>query len=295
MKLKKPKTIEEAKEYACTYTSRHLTPQEVEQRIEEGKAALQQAITEESKSFWTQQVSGLTELINCQDFQTGNYHQGTDEILLEMIEWRAMFYAFQEVETSTQPFNKHPFFQQWKVGGAYTMYSLLFKLVSGNTRNTDSSLRKLWWTLSPFIEEDIGNDETAYMSSQLDENSRRFSNQGSKAIAFRNKVIAHNEKSIAADLDHLDKDIQLLTRIWSFIITWSSFGLMFPWRDKEQAFSGLEHFYNHNDLINLKRKRQEYLDKVELWCKTNLVTSEVEQRSPFGSLSLTVSSLTTNK
>lgn len=169
----------------------------------------------------------------------------------------------------------------------YAMYCSLAKLASRGPQ--DKSLRKLWWNVKEFIQETEEEEEVKYISEQLKKNSSRFSNQGSKAMFFRNKVIAHNEKSIDADLKHLDEDIQILIRTWSLITMWSAFPMMFPFRDNKQAFSALESFYTLAELNHLKSKRQEYLDLVTKWCKTNLVTSEIENRTPFGTLSVSIS------
>ena len=65
--------------------------------------------------------------------------------------------------------------------------------------------------------------------------------------------------------------------------------MIFPFRENGQAFSALESFYSPEDLRRLKSKRQEYLDLVKSWCKTNLITSQEEIRSPFGNLSVSIS------
>lgn len=286
MKLSKPITVEEAKEYACNYTSRFLTKEQMEARIRECEEALKKPLSEYLDNIHKQQIKDLNECLKNEEFISGNYHQSIDEILLELIEWRALFYAFQKVDTSTAPFNVHMFFQQWKVGGAYTMYSLLAKLVSRDSQ--DKSLRNLWCDIQPFIEEDINTKEIEDISKKMQKDSLRFSGSNSKAMAFRNKVIAHNEKSVNADLAHLDHEIKFLARVWSLITTWSSFGLMSSWRDNTKAFSGLEHFYSSKDLTNLKEKREEYLDQVHIWCKTNILTSAIDKRSPFMNFSVTV-------
>lgn len=245
---------------------------------------------EDLVAFHKEEIQRLSEWLNSEEFAEGNYHQSIDELLLEMVEWRAMFHAFQTIDTASDPFNTHVFFQQWKVGGAYAIYSQFAKLVSGNDQ--DRSLRKVWLDIRYFLEEDLKSDEITYISKQLQKTPSRFSNSESKALAFRNKVIAHNEKNIDADFDHLDEDIKLIARIWAIITSWSSFGILEPWRSTDQAFSGLEHFYSPEDLRQLKQARQEYLKKFETWGKTNILTSEASRRGPFDPLSISWKSTT---
>ena len=290
MRLNKPTNLDEAKGYACTYTTRRMTKEETEKKIQEYKNQLESRPYEDLIGFYKEQIQTLSEWLASKEFAEGNYHQSIDELLLELVEWRAMFYAFQTVDTASDPFNTHVFFQQWKVGGAYAMFSQFAKLVSGGTQ--DKSLRNLWRDLQPFLETEIKSDEIAQISKYLQKEDRRFSNSESKALAFRNKVIAHNEKSIDADFDHLDEDIKLIARIWAIITNWSSFGLIAPWRSDAQAFSGLENFYTPEDLQHLKRARQEYIKKFEAWGKTNILTLVTARHGPFDPLTISWKSTT---
>lgn len=286
MELIKPTTSEEAKGYACTYTSRYLTKDEIEQLIREAQQELEHELPDDSVAYHEEEIRRLSDWLMSPDFIDGNHYQSIDDSLLELVEWRAMFYAFQSVNTTENPFSTHIFFHQWKVGGTYAMYSKLAKLVSRYSH--DRSLRKLWWEIHCFIEQDWGSDEISYITRQLDPNSKRFSSEESKAIAFRNKVIAHIGKSIAADINDLDEDIRLISRIWSIVTSWSSFGILTPWRSDSQAFSGLEHFYNSDDIRNLKTARNEYLKNFEIWGKTNLITGEPDSRGPFATFSVSI-------
>lgn len=282
-----PTTSEEAKEYACFYTTRIKTIDEITREKQESEIALESNMPEDIQVFHQKRLDSLNELLTDADYLSGNYHQGIDPILFELIEWRAMFYAFQSVNIDPQPFDQHAFFQQWKAGGAYAMYSSLAKLLSRDRQ--DKSLRKLWWDIEGFIQKAECPEEVQHISEQLNIHSSRFSNQGSKAMFFRNKVVAHNEKSVDADLKHLDEDIRILTRVWSLITMWSTFPMMFPFRENSQAFSALESFYSLEGLTQLKSKRQEYLDLITKWCKINLATGEEEGRTPFGTLSVSIS------
>jgi hypothetical protein len=68
--------------------------------------------------------------------------------------------------------------------------------------------------------------------------SNYFTNKNSKALLFRNKVIAHNEKNLTMRWDEIDKDIEILVKIWSLVVSWSSFGLFDPFRTPSRHFQG---------------------------------------------------------
>lgn len=278
------RNVDDAKEFACSYTSRKMTKDEILQRISDYEKRLNSGYSEDLDTLHREQIHELKSWLANETFKAGNYHQGIDDLILELAEWRAMFYAFQSTPTNASPFHTHVFFQQWRVGGAYAMYSLLGKLIS--KMPNDKSLRMLWWELSPFLEKELPNEEVLHISSNMQFNSPRFSNTNSRAVAFRNKVIAHNEKSVGTDLDDLDVDLRFLARAWSIINTWSSFGLLAPWRSDSQAFSGLEHFFSPDELGLLRRNRQDYIRKFTNWCQTNLITHQIDTREPFSSISV---------
>lgn len=280
-----PETTDQAKEYACAYSARSLSEAELLQRIEGAKRALENPFDEESRAYWSRELNQLEQWSESEEFKEGKHPQGIDEIFLELIEWRAMFYAFQDSETSSTLFRNNIFFQQWRVGGIYVMFARLGKLLSSDKR--DRSLRHLWGVVSEFIDNDIGGVEIRHLSNQFGEEGR-LTSKNSKALEFRNKVVAHNERSHGINLTDLDKDLQLIARVWSIIVTWSSFGIVLPWRENEAAFQGLEHFFGQEEMSSLKSRRQQYLAQVEEWCRTNVVTSKIEQRSPFTTISVKV-------
>ncbi len=291
--LEVPSTIDEAKEYACNYAVRWLSEDELLQRIEAAKITGETAPTDNLRDYWQTEVLKLRELLDSKEYREGDFHQSVDQLLFELIEWRAMFYAIQQSETSVDPFKQHVFLQQWSIGGVHTMYSILAKLVDSN--NKTRSLFHLWKRVSGFIEKETGSEEVQFLSRQIAGKDRIFSNEKSEAIRFRNKVIAHNEKSHSADLSNLDNDIQILARIWSVITTWSSFGVIEPWRDAQTTFSGLNLFYGAADLLLLQSNRQSYLNKVETWCRTNVCTKTYDARSPYFSSFSVTASITPNE
>jgi len=284
--LKPNATEEDAKEYACDYMCRTKNIEEIKNELKELEIAIQDNLQDEEKYFYLNRIKENQELLNDDDYINGNYHQGIDTIILELIEYRAMFYAFTNVDIDEQPFNKYIFFQQWKIGAIYAIYCNLAKLTNRGEEN--KSLRNLWINLERFIKANNETEEIKYISKQFDNNSKRFSNEESKAMFFRNKVISHNERSCAVDFDALDNDILFLFRAWSIITIWSSLPILFPFRENEQVFLGLDKFYTDSQLTKLKTQRNLFLDKVKLWGRTNLITSEIDNRTPFASLSINI-------
>lgn len=207
-----------------------------------------------------------------------------------MIEWRAVIYAFQKVDTKNDPFKTHAFYAQWLVGGTYTIFCLLGKLVSKDQR--DNSLRKHWDVVSGYIAHSglCGETEIEFINSSMHRTQGKFANENSQAMKYRNKVIAHNESLPRMEWDELDKDIELISRMWSLITMWSSFGLTEPFRRAEHVFSGTESVFTNEEIRLLQEQRDNYLSMVKLWCTRCIKTGEqIVNRSPFGRFSISIS------
>lgn len=205
------------------------------------------------------------------DRNTGNNvnePQGIDELIIEFVNVRAIIYSFQNTVTDINLFKEKAFFSQWLVGSVYTILSTLGKLVSKDHR--DHSLRKLWENVSKHLLDQnyFTQNEFDFINQQLDKTNGKFTNNNSKAILFRNKLIAHNETYPRTEWSDIDSDFRVLIRIWSLLISSCSFGFgISPFRSFEQAFDGLESFFNQTELTSLKIKHSEFLQNVELWCK----------------------------
>jgi hypothetical protein len=283
-------SIEDAKSYAVNQTNRCLTQEVSDKRLEYLRDQFDRATTDEGKKVWGNEIEKIESWLKSDDFKNGSFPQGIDELMLELIEWRTMIYAFQNTETESNPFEECIFLSQWLVGGTYAIFSILGKLVSKDSR--DNSLRKLWKEISPFIEKDgaCTKEEHIFINSMLHETSGYFTNKHSKAFRFRNTVIAHNEKNLTIKWELIDKDINILVRIWSLIVSWSSFGLFAPFRTAEQAFAGIESFFNHHEMVELKKSRQIYLDRVTQWSLAYLHNGERDPgRGAFSKLFVTTS------
>jgi hypothetical protein len=267
-------TSEEAKTYACEVSNRCLTLEESERRLTYFRSQYDRSTEPEAKAVWRNEIEQIENWQKSDKFKHGDFPRGIDELMLELIEWRAMKYALQNLDVERSPFKDHVFFKQWLIGGTFAVFALLGQLVSKDER--DNSLRKLWDTISPFIEKDgaCAPDEMQHINRELLGRAGRFTNENSKAILFRNTTIAHNEKQTSLTWEELDKDIEILVRVWSIIGAWSSFGLYEPFRTGDQAFSGLEPYFARPELKVLKEKRGEYLQRVVQWSLNHLHNGE---------------------
>ncbi|WP_417214736.1 hypothetical protein [Alcanivorax sp.] len=280
---------DDAKSYAISVTAKHLHPDDAQNRLDSYKTYQESAHSAEDKSYWEKEVRALDEYIQSDEFKNGEYPQGIDELILEIIEWRAAIYAFQNVDTEQDPFKEHAFYAQWLMGGTYTIFCILGKLVSKDNR--DSSLRKLWSIVSGYVKNSglCGEGENEIIEEKMHRTEGHFTNTNSRAMLFRNKVIAHNESSPKIQWVEIDKDIKLLCRIWALVTMWSSFGIIQPFRKSQQVFSGLESVFNPAEIKSLVEQRNVYLEKVESWCTHSLVdNSKVSERSPFGKISVSI-------
>lgn len=199
-----------------------------------------------------------------------------------------MVYAFQNVETKNNPFKESGFYAQWYLGSIYGVFTIIGKLVSKDRR--DNSLRKLWETTSPVMLSDgaCTKEEIDYINSKMEVKSGLFTNQRSKSLLFRNKLISHNEAMPVVQWSDVDSELCLLIRMWSLLVSWSSFGLLQPFRTDEQALLGLESMFQVSEINELKLKRQFYLKIIEGWSKC-YAHSGIEDpgRGAFSSLHVT--------
>lgn len=288
-------TIDEAKEYVCSRTNKARTIENIDAAISYYQERADNAHCEDSKNLWLLELSHLNKWKNSDDFRKGNYPQGIDELILELVEWRSVIYAFQNIETKRNPFNESGFYAQWYVGAIYGIFSIFGKLLS--TDNRDNSLRKLWENISPIMlsEGACATLEVDCINAALDRKFGRFTNENSQALLFRNKLISHNEAMPVVKWDEVDEDFAFLIRMWSLLVSWSSFGLFHPFRTGEKAFHGLESMFDHSEIMSLKEKRQEYLQMVENWSKSYVHTGEIDPGRCAFSSSVNVSIVSDNE
>lgn len=268
------RTSEEAKTRTVEATSKRQSHEESLKSLEVSREYLSRAHDDESRKTWQTQIDALENWLASEQFQSGDYPQGIDELVLELIEWRAMQHAFQTIETEHQPFLEHAFYQQWLIGSTYAVFSLLGKLVGQDRR--ENSLRKLWWEVGKFVARDgaCTKEELKHIWERLHKDTGQFTDKNSRAMQFRNAVIAHNQKSLDLAWDEIDQDVRVLVRIWSILVSWSSFGIIAPFRSADQAFSGLDRLFASEELTSLKGKRQEYIELATGWTQTQLHNGE---------------------
>ncbi|WP_421227904.1 hypothetical protein [Aeromonas enteropelogenes] len=283
-------SISEAKEYVVFCTNKAKTIEDIDLNISYYQKIVDCTDCENSRELLLLEIDKLNKWKDSSDFKSGSYPQGIDELILELIEWRAIIYALQSVETKRKPFEESGFYWQWYVGGIYGVFSIFGKLLSKDQR--DNSLRKLWKDISQIMLDDgaCTRPEVDYINSVLDVKIGLFTNENSRTLLFRNKLISHNEAMPIVRWDDVDKDFSILIRMWSLLVSWSSYGLFKPFRTDEQAFIGVESMFETSEIILLKEKRQEYIKMVELWSTNYVHTGKVDAgRGAFSSLSVNVS------
>jgi hypothetical protein len=284
------KSSDEAKEYAINATAAYLDENAMQTRINDFTRYLANASSEQDKIFWHNQIQELEVWRGSDAFINGLHPQGIDELILELLELRALVFAFQCVELKNNPFAQYVFFSQWVMGITYVTFSIIGKLSSKNPK--DNSLRGLWQKVAWHINDDnaFTAEEIQRINTAFDNKDGHFSNGKSPAILVRNKSIAHNEFSPKVYWDDIDDDIKILVRTWSMITSWSSMGLIQPFRDSKQAFAGLESLLAAEEIRELSKQRECYIQKTRQWAITRLHDgSEDAERSPFAKISVGIS------
>ena len=214
---------------------------------------------------------------------------GIDSDFLELVEWRSQIAAFVETPCEKQPFGRYEFFSRRFSGANYAVFSLLGRLVSRDSR--DNSLSKAWNLAIPYLRSGAltAGEEVSELDKLMDPSRGRFTNRESPALRFRNKAIAHNEATPRIEWESVDADIQVLARVWAILTVWSEGPVLFPFRDSQQVFLGLESAYSAAEVAHLCQRRDEYLARAKEWCRTNIVTNEVDAgRSPFATMSVSM-------
>ena len=278
---------DQAKTYVVNVTSLHRTHEESLRWLNDLRGYLSRADDDQSRQTWQEQIESTETWLASTEYKEGNHPQSIDEHVLELIEWRALQHAFQLVDTQRKPFDDYVFYQQWLIGSVYAAYSILGKLTG--TGKQETSLIKVWRIVEPWIKRDRACTpaELKCISARINGPEPQFTNRYSKAILFRNSVIAHNEKSISIAWGEIDKDIQTLARIWSLLVSWSSLGIFAPFRSGRHAFAGLESNYTSEELTQLLKKRQEYIDQSIKWMTSFLHSGAPDSgRGPLATIDL---------
>ena len=281
------KSIEDAKKYINIKTNKILKKTEIEKLTRYYQDLIENSDLEEHKKLFYSEIQDLEKMKADEAFHPKNSPQGIDELIINLIEWRSVIYAFQEVEIKDSKFKESAFFLQWHLGAIYGIFSIFGKLLSKDNR--DNSIRNLWNQVSQTMEIDgaCSKEEYEHINLAFNEKSGLFTNEKSPTLLFRNKTISHNERVPIVQWSEVDKDISLIIRIWSLMISWSSFGLPHAFLTSEQAFAGIEPLFQKEDMLKLKQKRNEYIDNVKTWATTYAHTGEIDKgKSAFSGLSI---------
>ncbi|MGY3898311.1 MULTISPECIES: hypothetical protein [Aeromonas] len=274
---------ENAQLYALKATSKHATENDLLKRIEDYKRYQDAyANDQEKKQYWHERAKATKSYLNSEYYKSGRYHIGIDELILDIIEIRAIIFSFQTVKTNCNPFETYMFHSQWLSGCTYKIFASYGKLLSGH--KDDHSLKNVWNNVSHYIKDSslTSIEEVDKLSSFIN----GINNNTSNPMRYRNKVIAHNEQLPKVQWTDLDYELKGLCRIWSLITMWCSTGIIAPFYDNKTAFSGLESVVSSLELSELKNARQEYIDNVRRWCKASITTNISDNNnSPFAEIS----------
>lgn len=131
---------DEAKNYAVSLMARVQTRAEAERTIDTYRLYFANAESSEDQSLWKAEIDSIQHWLESEEFAIGGYATGLDTLYLQMIEWRASLFAFDQIDTDV--FGKHLFFAQWLSGASHAVFVTLGKLVSEGKK--DISLIKLW-------------------------------------------------------------------------------------------------------------------------------------------------------
>jgi hypothetical protein len=264
-------SVLEAKEFCNNKTNSMLSEAEALEKICQLEGYIKDDPSEHSRALFNEWIEEIKSWIESDVRKKREYPQGIDQILLDIIEVRAFIYAFQK-SPEIQGRLHHFFWQQWLIGGAHTIIVGIGKLVS--TDHRDNSLANLWREVGGWIKEDgaCEMDEAIFIEEAFKRKTGYFDNKNSKAFNYRNKSIAHNEHSPEITWDDLDPDLRILTRSWSLLVAWSSFGIINPFKANSEVFGGLEPLFSSSEIAQLGRQRNAYLDMVKKWSTTYLHT-----------------------
>jgi len=281
-------SIEDAKNYAIDATNRRLSPEEATNKLSEYRKNLAKANHPDDQQYWQEYIGELEKWLDSDNYKQGTYPQGIDSLIFELVEWRSSIQAFQEVELSNEQFRSSHFFALWQSGAAYAIACILGKLTSKHPK--DNSLSNVWKCIMPYIVEDMAcsEEEAATITQKLHRTEGHFTNANSKAMLLRNKIVAHNEWSPRIEWSDLDRDIEILARVWAIIVGFCSYGVLFPFPQPDTAFNGLGNTISPMELENLRKERSLYIDRFRIWTRKNLATGGLDSRSPaFAEISIT--------
>lgn len=191
-----------------------------------------------------------------------------DQMMVHMIQFRAMIYAFQSLNEN-HAFIQSPFFKSWEVGMTYAIFSLFGKLT--DRANGASSLKKTWESAYTCFADDSNVNSINAWFDDLD-------NHNSQQIAYRNKVIAHSENPETCKNEpthdwtnfswrEFDKNLEYLVKAWGVLSRFSCSSSRNFCASGEEVFHGLNLIFKQIDMKVLLKKYNMFIDKLEpLFC-----------------------------
>lgn len=83
-------SIKKAKEYACNATNGELSLEKAERQLSDFRKLLANSTSEGQSLIYNQEIERIVTWLASPRFKSGKYARGIDDLLLELIEWRAI-------------------------------------------------------------------------------------------------------------------------------------------------------------------------------------------------------------
>ena len=263
-------TEKEAKDHALRCLAPMMDKEQVQRNLNDYKKFIEmwdEMKKEEEKTYWTRMHAELLEWQNSHQFQQGLYPPGIDTLLFDAVEWRAALYSFGSVAEKERPFHNSYLFKKWVEGAATSLALCLAGIFSRDRRC--NSLCNLWISVSSFLEGSahLHADEFSIIQKifNRDKKNAFYSDDGSKLLKCRNKVIAHHECSFDIKLADFNMEFHLVSRVWHILNKWAETGSLFPFPDTETVFQNFSQNFDSHYVRRLKGAWQENIRQFYDW------------------------------
>lgn len=259
-----------------------MTKEELVVRINDYEKYASQESCQKQKAQWHKSAAACRELLNDEDYLSGNYPQSLDKLILDLVEWRALTEAMQKAVQVDSTLGGSPFFCMWFTGAGYSAIATFGKLAS-NSQNEPRSILKLWHCSEHYLVEDgiVSEVERVEISKKVSIFKGR--NLESSVLHNRNKAFMHNEHMGNLTWEKFDEEFRVVARIWSLLTQWTG-PIFMPFAHKNQLTNGMERFLDSAAIQQCKNAADLYIKSFEDWCITSLVDNEPDGKTPFGTL-----------
>jgi hypothetical protein len=268
--LEESKTKKEITEKLAGHLS---TPAQLEQQKQEFSDLISSGyLTQEQVEHYKVEISNFDILIKNPSLihQT----QGIDTMMIDMIQFRAMIYAFESLGEN-HAFIKNHFFSSWYAGISYAVFSLFGKLVD-STKGTES-LKRLWedtFKKACFPKENVNTNISKWFTHLKKNNSQSF--------AYRHLVTSHNSKFGQHEpvydwtnftWKQFDVELKQLILAWNILSKFSGSHIICPFISGEKMFDGLSAIFRPSDMQILINKYNEFIAGLDFnFLKINIYT-----------------------